>query len=105
MMREWHESLRKIVFSKELNICLVGLLFQSLLQQSEAAAYYSEYFFDRRLTRSGKAQFSIADFKLGLDGAIETLTRLLRICSLPFYRRYGRYLGESFGPVSNQEQG
>ncbi len=70
---------------------------ETLLRESPAAAFYSEYFFDRRLSRTGKAQFSIADFLPGPRGAVATLSRLLQICSLPFYRRYARHLGAPFG--------
>ncbi len=67
-----------------------------LLTDSTAAAFYSELYYDRRLSRSGKAQFSVADFQLGLGGAVATLRRLLRICELPFYRRHGQALGQAF---------
>jgi Nitrogenase component 1 type Oxidoreductase len=70
---------------------------ETLLRDSTASAFYSEFYFDRRLSRSGKAQFSVADFDLGLGGAIATLGRLLRICELPFYRRHGQALGPAFG--------
>lgn len=69
---------------------------EALLRESEAAAFYSEYYFDRRLSRSGKAQFSVSDFELGLEGALTTLGRLLRICSMSYYRRYAAYLGQPF---------
>lgn len=68
------------------------------LRASAASAYYSEFYFDRRLSRCGKAQFSVSDFRLGIGGALETLRHLLQICSLPFYRRYGAHLGPAFGP-------
>ncbi|RLB63993.1 MAG: hypothetical protein DRI90_05645 [Deltaproteobacteria bacterium] len=73
---------------------------ESLLRQSQATAFYSEYAFDRRLSRCGKAQFSGSDFQLGLAGAGGTLSQLLRICRLPFYRRYARYFGAAFGAES-----
>ena len=66
------------------------------LQESEAVAFYSELYFDRRLTRCGKAQFSVRDFKLGPAGAIESARQLIRTCRLPFYRVYADYLGEPF---------
>lgn len=67
------------------------------LESSRAQAFYSEYFFDRRLTRTGKAQLAPADFRLGLGGALWTLERLLRISETTFYRRYASYLGSAFG--------
>ncbi len=70
---------------------------ETLLRESSASAFYSEYFFDRRLSRTGKAQFSIADFLPGPRGALATLDRVLQICSLPFYRRHARHLGAPFG--------
>lgn len=69
---------------------------ESRLKSSQAQAFYSEVFFDRRLTRSGKAQFSVQQFQLGPDGAVATLKRLLSVCRIPFYRKYGNYLGEAF---------
>ncbi len=72
---------------------------EASLRDSESVAFYSEYFFDKRLSRTGKAQFSVADFQLGLEGSLTTLRNLLRICRLPFYRVYGSYLGEAFPPV------
>ena len=69
---------------------------EELLRASEAAAFYSEYYFDRRLTRCGKAQFSVSNFRLGFEGAIDTLRQLLHVCELPFYRRYAAYLGKPF---------
>ena len=67
------------------------------LAGSPAQAFYSDYFFDRRLSRLGKAQFSLADFEPGPGGALRTLRHLLRITDTAFYRRYARYLGPAFG--------
>jgi hypothetical protein len=75
---------------------------EELLRASAADAFYSEFYFDRRLSRTGKAQFSISDFQLGLEGAIWTLNRLLRICSLSYYRRYAVFLGRPFGPARHE---
>jgi hypothetical protein len=66
------------------------------LRASAATAFYSELTFDRRLSRTGKARFSVADFELGLEGALVTLERLLHLCRTPFHRRYGAYLGRPF---------
>ena len=63
------------------------------LQQGSFSAVYSEHFFDRRVTESGCTPFSGQYFERGLAGAERTLQRLLDVCRLPFYRRYGRYLG------------
>jgi len=70
---------------------------EGLLRSRDFQAVYSDFFFDSRLTRSGKGQFSLASFEAGLEGALRSLDRLLGICRLPFYRRYARYLG---GPGS-----
>ncbi len=69
---------------------------EARLRASAATAFYSELTFDRRLSRCGKAQFSVAAFEPGIEGAFATLRALLRICRLPFYRRYARYLGPAF---------
>jgi hypothetical protein len=73
------------------------------LQQGSFSAVYSEHFFDRRVTESGCTPFSGQYFERGLAGAVRTLQRLLDVCRLPFYRRYGRYLGQqaAAGPLSD----
>ena len=63
-----------------------------LLRELPARACYSELFFDKRITRAGKAQFSSACFEKGMGGALRSLERLLDVCRLPFYARYGSYL-------------
>jgi hypothetical protein len=68
-----------------------------LLCASEAQAFYSDLYFDRRLTRSGKGQFSTQVFQMGVEGAIETLKQLLAVCRMPFYRKYAAHLGQPFG--------
>ncbi len=70
------------------------------LRNSRAQAFYSETYFDRRLTRSGKAQFSIAVAQVGVDGALASLERILAVCKMPFYRRYAGFLGRAFPTVA-----
>ncbi|NNN06199.1 MAG: hypothetical protein HKL90_09900 [Elusimicrobia bacterium] len=55
-------------------------------------AVYSDFAFDRRLGRAGKARFSLADFEPGPEGAARTLGRLLGLCRTSFYRRYAGHL-------------
>ncbi|MBI2384855.1 MAG: AAA family ATPase [Elusimicrobia bacterium] len=59
-----------------------------LLSEGDFSAVYSDVCHDRRLLRNGKSRFSRAAFEPGFDGAVRTLRRLLRICRLPFHRRY-----------------
>ncbi|MDE2492215.1 MAG: hypothetical protein KGM24_15310, partial [Elusimicrobia bacterium] len=59
-----------------------------LLSEGRFDAVYSEYFFDDRLVRAGKAQFSLGFFEPGLRGAVATLERLLASARWGFYRRY-----------------
>ncbi len=63
-----------------------------LLREGAFAAVYSEYFFDERLARAGKPQFSPSVFEMGLQGAVRTLERLNNLCRWPFWRRYADYL-------------
>ena len=68
-----------------------------VLQSSDAAAYYTEAFFDRRLSRSGRNAFSVREFgRIGLDGAVDALRLLVSACEVPFFRTYGRYCGKPF---------
>jgi hypothetical protein len=57
------------------------------------AIVYSEFFYDRRLTRLGLHGFSSRDFEMGLDGAVRSLRRLARLAASPFYRAYARHMG------------
>jgi len=75
------------------------------LRQSEAAAFYSELFFDRRLTRTGHNIFSMSEIEMGVEGAVRSAERLLGRCATPFYRRYARYLGKPFATAHDGEGG
>lgn len=63
-----------------------------LLENGPFRAVYSDIFFDERITRAGKAQFSMRHFETGVEGALRSLERLLGVCRLPFYKRYREYL-------------
>jgi nitrogenase iron protein NifH len=63
---------------------------RKLLVEGAFDAVYSEYFYDSRLTRSGKAEFSLLDLEMGVEGCLRSLQRLGNICHWPFYERYGR---------------
>ena len=78
---------------------------EAALRSSRAAAFYSELTFDRRLSRTGKGRFSVADFELGLEGALATAARLLHICETPFQRRYASFLGQAFPSASHPAAG
>lgn len=67
-----------------------------LMRSSDAQAFYSDMYFDQRLTRVGKNHFSLRQLDMGLEGAVASLRRLLARCSLPFYRKYGRFMGAPF---------
>jgi len=62
------------------------------LREGEFRAVYSDIFFDWRVSAAGKARFSSKDFEMGLEGAVRSLRRLLAVCRLPFYHRYGSHL-------------
>lgn len=76
-----------------------------LLASDEVSAWYSDLHYDRRLTRNGKNSFSLRNFRMGLAGAVETLEDLLDSVELPFYRRYGRYLGTAFPELADERAG
>jgi len=63
---------------------------RELLEGAGCDAFYSEFSFDRRLTRAGKAQFSLLDVEMGVSGAVRSLERLAGLCRWPFYKRYGK---------------
>ncbi|MDD5304843.1 MAG: nitrogenase component 1, partial [Elusimicrobia bacterium] len=65
----------------------------ALLRDGPFQAVYSEYAYDSRLARAGKAQFSLEDFEMGLGGAVRTVQKLSGICRWPFQRRYSKYMG------------
>jgi len=74
-----------------------------LLDSGPFSAVYTEHFFDFRLSRSGKAQFSLNVLERGFGGAVRSLERMLEICDFPLYRRYGRYMGDAFPWASDEE--
>jgi nitrogenase iron protein NifH len=61
------------------------------LAASPAQAFYTDYYFDHRLAGAGKSQFSLQFFELGFEGTLRTAEKLIRICDVPFFARYGRY--------------
>jgi nitrogenase iron protein NifH len=69
--------------------------FNSLLRAGSFSAVYSDVSFDRRLTATGKAQFSLRNFEMGLQGSLRTLKSLITICELPFYKNYGKYIRQA----------
>lgn len=66
---------------------------EALLAEGPFQAVYSEYAYDTRLARAGKAQFSLEGFELGLGGAVRTVQSLNTLCRWPFQRRYAKYMG------------
>lgn len=48
---------------------------------------YSEFFFDKRLTRRGIAQFSLLELEMGVPGAMRSIERIENLCRWPFYKR------------------
>lgn len=65
---------------------------ERLLREGTFRAVYSDIFFDWRVSAAGKARFSSKDFEMGARGALRSLRRLLGVCRLPFYERYGAQL-------------
>ncbi len=76
---------------------------KALLGTGGFAAVYSEHFFDFRISRSGKSQFSLTMFERGFGGALRTLERLVQVCRLPLFHRYGKFMGEAFPWASDTE--
>ena len=70
---------------------------ERLLREGSFAAVYSEFTFDDRLVRAGKARFALSAFEPGLAGAVRTLERLVEICRWPFPRRYAAWAAPANG--------
>lgn len=64
-----------------------------MLRDSPARSFYSDYYFDHRLSAAGKSQFSLQFFELGFEGALRTFRRLIAAAKVPFFKKYARYLG------------
>lgn len=62
------------------------------LRQPAIKAVFTEFFYDHRLTRRGKGQFSARDFEMGLNGAMRSLERLVTLAEVPFYRDNAAHL-------------
>ncbi|MEK7232765.1 MAG: nitrogenase component 1 [Elusimicrobiota bacterium] len=67
---------------------------ETLLRERPIDAVYSDIFFDTRLTRAGKSQFSLPFFEPGVEGAVRSLERLLGVSAIALYKDYTRYLTE-----------
>ena len=65
----------------------------ALLRRVPSRALYSDYFYDDRISRAGKAQFNLWFYGPGPGGALRSFERLAHLCALPFYRRYGALIG------------
>jgi hypothetical protein len=58
------------------------------IRSGKGGAVFSEFFYDSRISREGRQQFSARDFEMGYAGAIRTARRLLRLSGMPFNGRY-----------------
>jgi hypothetical protein len=67
------------------------------LEDGAFRAVYSDIFFDKRISRAGKAQFSMRTFEAGLEGALRSLERMANLCRFSFYQRYRRHIGRDDG--------
>lgn len=67
---------------------------KTVLSDAKIDAAYSNFNYDRRLSRAGVGSFSLKDFHFGLRGAVKTLRLILDVCENPFFRGYGRYFGK-----------
>ncbi len=54
---------------------------------------YSDLSTDRRLQAVGLPHFALSDLEAGLDGAVRTARRLLRLANATFFSNYGRFAG------------
>jgi len=63
-----------------------------LLDNTRLQAAFSDYLFDKRLSRRGLPYFSTNLFEKGIDGYIRTTERILAVCRIPFYYKYSEYL-------------
>ena len=74
---------------------------ERLLREGDFRAVYSDIQYDHRISESGKAQFSMRFFEPGALGAVRSLERLLGVCRLDFFQKYGVHLGKT-GTLSGQ---
>lgn len=65
------------------------------LRESPLGAIFSEHAYDRRATESGLVTFNGQYFERGYLGACRSLQRLLEVCELPFFSRYGPALSRA----------
>jgi len=62
------------------------------IASGSGGAVFSEFFYDSRISRHGRHQFSARDFEMGFEGAVRTAQRLLRLAANPFYDRYSGFI-------------
>ncbi|MFI5348100.1 MAG: nitrogenase component 1 [Elusimicrobiota bacterium] len=64
-----------------------------LLHREPLDAIYSDVCFDRRVLRAGRAQFSLRESDMGVDGALRLGHAVLSACRTSFFRKHRNYLG------------
>ncbi len=80
------------IMEKDLGTFSTPAELEKLMLDSPASCFYSDFYFDQRIVRAGKEQFSLQFFEMGFTGAVRTLRRLVAACSVPFFSRYRKFL-------------
>lgn len=62
-----------------------------ILENPSFDTVYSDYYYDKRLSRNGLSQFDVSFFEKGIAGYSRSLERMLNACELPFYKKYAAY--------------
>lgn len=74
-----------------------------LLSKSRCQLVFSNHSNDWRVSAAGKNIISLTDFEIGLDGAIYSMKRILKIAKNPFFPTYSLYLRRNYIGVYEKE--
>jgi len=81
----------RISLKREIGAFSTPAELEKLMAESQAQCFYSDYYFDERLVKAGKSQFSLQQFEMGFAGAVRSIRRIVDACSVPFFKRYMKY--------------
>ncbi len=102
--RDFSDRLRAWCANAGLEVAVDSFATPAELEQAlggvRGGAVFSEFFYDYRISRAGRAQLSARDFEMGFDGAMRTARRLARLVRTPWYGRYAGLAQDSSGSRS-----
>lgn len=101
LFRDFRDKIQAWADQNRVDVIIEGFgdrdALSAAIRAGRGGAVFSEFFYDSRISREGRQQFSARDFEMGYSGALRTARRLLRLSGMPFYGRYGDLIAAQGG--------